>query len=103
MSLNIYQGDKTDIINITVEDETDYSDYSCIVKVVGASSGTEYLTKNGVVNATDGVAVFLTHAETLTLSPMSYQMFIRVEKTENSVITYSKEIHESLIVEASGF
>jgi len=103
MSLSIYQGDSTDILNITVEDETDYSQYTCKAMVVKSVGDVALITASPTIDTTNGVFVSLSPTDTAGLLPGTYIFLIVIKKTVNSVVTYRKEIHETLVVAITGF
>ena len=98
----IFKGDITKVDNIKVKGETDYTLYSCTAIIVAAIGDAPLVSKIVAPDTTDGFDVYFTPQETDVLPIGEYIVVYQVIKTEASVITYRKEAHKNVRINADG-
>ena len=102
MITSIFKGDSTNIDNIKVKGETDYTLYSCRAIIVKEIGDTPIVDETFEPNVTDGFDVYFTPQNTDLLTADIYIIIYEITKTEDSVITYRREYQKKVRVNADG-
>lgn len=95
--VEIHPGDTTNIVSITLEGVTDYTDYTGSVEVF-TEIGTAALITRTFAAGVAGLDFFLTAEETGSLDTGIYVYVYTIDKTVLTVVEYHREIQVTLIV-----
>jgi len=102
MATVIYKGDSTNVYNIKVNGETDYSLYSCQGIIVKSIGDTPIVNKTFTLDETDGFDVFFLAEETDLLEIGTYLEIYELTKTESGEIVYRRELQRIIQVKKDG-
>ena len=102
MITTTFNNDSTNIDNIKVKGETDYTLYSCRAVVAKELKGTPIIDKTIPPDVTNGFDVYFTPEEAESLTPGFYHIFYEVTKTKDAIITYRREYHKKIRVDPDG-